>query len=225
MYSLSVKDTNNIPTKIYRKSNYDSFMNASNQRLLTKKIYILHRQNNGVLGYLHFKSIVPTRMKNWILNKSISNSSNNVDMIVYLNKLFIGDSFDLYEFNTLGDQPDINVYRGVATIGHFIDDDKNLVITQKDYKNLTADDIRNMDVWDVTTTEVNNNAFRYNNAIPVWQRSMNTRHHDRSDQGYRTSAERASLDNSVYGYGDDMKLIQILSELKLQKNSIVNSYK
>ncbi len=221
MYGVSKKEIMNKPTILYRKDNSVSFMNLSNQRLLTKKIYIMHKNNNGLLQYLYFKEIVPVRMQEWINKKNINSlktlRSGSLDMIDYLNKLFINDNNDLYALTGYEYQHmDSNVYRTKLSIQH----EHDAPVVQKCPKEMLLDDIRNMDVWAKQTIEVSNKNKRYNNAIVPWQASMHKRNYDLSNQGYKhADPNRASLENSIYGYGDDIKRLykKIDAQLKNSK--------
>ena len=95
-----------------------------------------------------------------------------------------------------------NVYNTSVTIGHYLDDDTNKILTtRKQYKDLTAEDIKNVDVWAPVTVEANYSQYRYQNQIPIWQRSMNIRHNDRDNEGFRhKDSDRASLNNQIHGY-------------------------
>lgn len=67
-------------------------------------------------------------------------------------------------------------------------------------KDLMPEDIKRLDVWQETETNLNSNIYRYGNKIPIWQTSMNTRHYDVSNEGFRSSKNRSSLNNLVMGY-------------------------
>lgn len=221
IYSLSVKEINNRPTQICRKDELSMFMSKTNQINVTKQIYLLHKSNHGVLGYLHFKMNVPNRMYFWISNKNLNNDPNVdkfIDIVAFLNKMFIKDNSDLYEFKSAenDDLLDKNVYKSQAMFGLHLDDG-SIISYSKDYQNLTAEDIRNLDVWTPQTVEVSNINKRYKNEVPVWQKSMNTRNYSRDNEGLRTTSNRASLNTIISGYGDDMKLIRKLKEAQSKK--------
>lgn len=219
MFSLSKKEIINEPTTIYRKENTASFMSLSNQRFLTKKIYLLHRSNNGILGYLHFKESVPLRMRNWVQKqdanqyKQVINGS--IDILTYLNKIFVHDNYDLYSIK----------YSNTVDVSYSIGDNaQDIVILKKKPEEIMACDYANMDVWTEQTTEATNNV-RYNNKIPHWQRTMNIRHYDRNNQGFQhADSNRASLDTPVHGYGDEMKKLCKLSDSRLKAHQTANKY-
>ena len=201
---LSTKEKLNKPTVIYDKSTEDIFISEENIRKISKEVFLLHQYNGGKLHYLYFRRILPNIMFQWINNRR-NPISNNMDIITYLNKLFIIKHDNLYVYKTnslINDQPliDSNVYRVNTTLGMTIDD--NIVPIRKKGKELLASDYQLIDVWKEQTTEVSSASSRNGNKIPVWQRSMNIRNYDRSGEGYAAiDSNEASLDNISRGYG------------------------
>lgn len=205
MEFLSSKTQRNRPTDIYDRSPLHSFMTVSNQMYITKQIYQLHRSNSGFLNYLHFKTILPEKMWKWITKFNIPRTSYNMDTLVYLNKTFIKQHSDLYEFKARDEIEvlvDTNVYKNETTIG-YCDDDYDIHTTKKKYSDLMAADYGSIDVWKPISTEVTNADLRMRNQVPIWQKSMNKRHYDSANQGYHSTSERASLNTPVSGYGND----------------------
>jgi hypothetical protein len=200
------------------------FMSKSNQIHVTKQIYLAHKNNHGVLGYLHFKTIVPNRMYFWISNKNLNNDPNIdkfIDIISFLNKLFIRDNSDLYEFKPPGQEivPEKNVYRSQATFAFHLDNGDTQTFSKK-YQDLTAEDIRNIDVWAPVNTDISNMNKRYKNEIPSWQKSMNVRNYSRDNDGLRSNCDRSSLNNMISGYGSDMKMLHNLKDQQLKKYKV-----
>ncbi len=226
---LSIKEANNQPTIIYRKSNLFSFMNLANQRLLTKKVYFLHKSNNGKNTYLYFKSIVPRRMKEWANEKNINTYSEIVlgesDVLDYLNKKFISDNHNLYSCFDQNYRPlESNSYKSKVTLTFSsLDGDQHAAI-EKDPRELLAHDYGNLDVWAKQTTEITASQQRQWNKIPFWQRTMNNRHYDRSNQGFHhADPARASLNASQYGYGDEISKLAIAKDKKNKRNGVFSS--
>lgn len=221
---LSKKEINNAATNIFGKPFKIVFMSINNQIYVTKNIYLLHKNNSGTLDYLYFRSIVPHRMSNWIENYSGPTESNE-NIVDFLNKIFIRKCSDLFEYQTTQNIDvsalDSNVYRAELTLGT-CDGDDNIVTTTKKYNNLMAADYQNIDVWAEQTTEVSFDRNKYRNQVPVWQKSMNKRFYDKSNQGYHNTANGASLDTPVNGYGNAMDaLIQKKEELLKKNNTIL----
>lgn len=231
MYSVSRKEINNIPTGLILKDNKTIFMSRENQIFLTKKMYRMHKNNHGLSTYLHFKDLIPNRMRQWISNKKINQSRDavlyGIDMLNYLNDMFIRDNADVYTFKPnehLENVPDKNVYKGSYTIAHYADNDGDIYFTQKKPTELLADDIRNLDVWGEQTTYVSNENMRYNNQIPYWQKNMNIRHYDRGNEGYRASVKNSSLEGKLNGYKYAMDELVKLSQNKLKKENNIDRY-
>ncbi len=209
-------------------------MNVANQRYLTKKIYLLHRSNNGLLKYLDFKNLVPSRMSTWIQSSKLRDKNINnyraaaidgLDMLAYLNERFIKNNYDLYSIHGYEPpQTDSNVYRNKLLVTYMTDGGKTLIV-EKNPNELLAGDMGNIDVWAKQTVEVSNANKRYNNAIVPWQASMHTRNYDRGNQGYaHADFGRASLDTPIYGYGPDIKKLHSLVDQQLNRNQTVDRY-
>jgi hypothetical protein len=77
---------------------------------------------------------------------------------------------------------------------------------RKKFSELLAHDIPTIDVWAVQEVQQYNQHFRYNNTIPVWQRSMAKRHYDRSNEGLAETEESSSRETIQRGF--DMSEIQ-----------------
>lgn len=225
MEFLSRKDMINVPIAIYQKNIKDTFIAQDNQVNVSKRIYQLHKSNGGILNYIYFRSILQARMREWISGFSFENISQvhdiySVDHIYYLNKIFIKKCYDLYTFKAkdkLDIVPDSNVYRLSAAIG-VTDDNDNIAIKNIKYNEMLASDYNQVDVWREQTTEISDGFSRYNNSIPVWQRSMNIRKYDTDNEGYAAS-ERSSLGNVLSGYGSAFKDLQNAKEALYQKNN------
>jgi len=226
---LSKKELMNKATIIYEKNIYDQFLTNNNLTVLAKSIYLLHKSNHGLLGYLYFKTVLPNKMYNWIYSVKIPMQSNTMDMITYLNKLFIKHSNELYDYKSNENVDllvDTNVYRSEVTLGiGSLEDDSNIQITSKKYKDLLASDYGQIDVWAEQSVEVTPTNNRRDNRIPVWQRSMQKRHYDRSNEGYHEiDPMRSSLNVNTSGYGSEFqKIINAKDALYAKNNSISNN--
>lgn len=185
-----------------------SFMSLENQIFLTKKIYSLHKEfalsNLSILKktYLYFRAVVPDTMKEWVSGQNtgaLVSGVNAVDKIHYLNTLFVKENEALYRplSPNQNNMPvvDNNVYKQCATIR------TREGLKTVPYEYMGVEDMKNLDVWSKTTVDTNSSKYRYNNTIPIWQKSMNTRHYDRSNEGFHHSnSTRASLGAPIYGY-------------------------
>ena len=216
---LSKKERTNNPTKIYEKSVYNTFMHTTNQVYLTKAIYQLHKKNGGVLNYIYFRSILPIKMFEW-LSKFYTDGSqfhDGLSILDYLNKVFIKESTALYEYKPKDVLAVTSPSRIDVNISEY--NDNHIITKTKKYGEMLAHDYGSIDVWTETSTEVTNLASRYNNKVPVWQRSMNTRHYSRDNEGYSDKPERSSLGNIIGGYGSDFSNLQDMKEKLYQKNN------
>jgi len=194
-------------------------MSIANQICVTKQIYQLHKNNTGTLDYLYFKSVVPTRMSEWLLNYNGPLESNE-SIVFYLNKLFIKSCFELYTYKTdtnIAAALDTNVYRSEMTMGT-CDDNDNIITVTKKYNDLLASDYGSIDVWALQTTEVSTANARNKNMVPIYQKSMNVRKYDKDNQGYRSTLEHASLNTNLNGYGTDMASLIAKKLAQTQKN-------
>ena len=215
-FYLSNKNFINQPTELLKRSNYDIFMSNENIINISKQIYILHKNNRGLNGYLYFKDIIPKRMYKWAIHNNINKYSDvsSLNSIVdVINKKFIHDNYDLYDPKTNDSVaiPDSNVFKSSATLSSV--DDNKVLTEEKKYSEFMADDYGKLDVWQETAININNeDIFRYKNKIPLWQSSMSTRHYDRSNEGLRTSSDRSSLGNLVRGNKYDMESLAKLSD-------------
>lgn len=209
---LSKKELNNAPTTVYEKRDVVVFLSINNQIVVTRQIHLMHKANHGMLDYLYFKSIIPKYMEKWISKHSMPANLYSIDIITYFNKKFIKDAFELYTFKSndkIENLVDTNVYKVENTFGHCMGESDDQVILQtKKYGELLASDYGSIDVWHNQTTEVTNAQRRNKNMMPIWQKSMNTRHYDRNNEGYASGIEHSSVNTFVSGYGDDMEMLQ-----------------
>jgi len=222
---LSTKEKINKPTVIYDKLPIDIFMSEENIRKVVKEVFLLHQSNGGKLHYLYFRRILPKIMYKWINDRKIP-TSNNMDIIIYLNKLFVKTHDNLYVFKTNNcidnEQPliDTNVYRVDTTLS--ITTDNELSSIRKKGKDLLASDYQLIDVWKNQTTEISSASSRTGNKIPVWQLSMNTRNYDRSGEGYAAiDSDNASWDNHSRGYGSAFSDLVKKNQELYQKNNML----
>lgn len=225
MERISKKYKDNIPTNIKKRDFKYVFMTTANQLLLTKEVYQRHKYNGGVLGYLYFKENVPGHMYRWILNTTPPLDYYTMDVVEYLNKQFLKAHYFLYELKTRDNTNptiDANIYRNSTNIA-FVDECDGGPVTHtisKNYNNLMASDYGLIDVWAPKSTEFTNANMRYGNKIPIWQKSMNTRHYDRSNEGFQTTQCRASLYTPLSGYGSDFKnLVEAKNKLYIEQST------
>jgi len=71
---------------------------------------------------------------------------------------------------------------------------------------LTAEEIKNVDVWEPIENYTDNSKFRRNNKFRVWQTSVHNRHYDRSNEGLQHRNSNVSS-RTVPQRGYDMTTI------------------
>jgi hypothetical protein len=197
-YPYSNKNILNLPLKIVDEpSNTKLFLSKKNIYYITS--HIIGLDLNGTHADLNTR--VPKLMIDWASRKKLNDFeyvyNDKTEILNAINYEFLQDpSIKLLYKDRL------NVYRS-SVLTH-----ENI---KKPYDKMTAEDYKNIDVWSETETLVKNKDSRYANRIPIWQKSMNTRHYDRDNDGlHHASYERSSLD--VFQRGYDMSNIYKGSE-------------
>jgi hypothetical protein len=184
-----------------------NFLCSANQRVVVKQAYNMSQKMNMDLGYLYFKEAIPKAMERWQYRDE---ETQTMEALEFLNKKFLRDNKDLFMIPNC----DTNVYKSSEVLTHItVEEDGKIVKNQqvKKPKDIYALDMHLLDVWSQQTTDIVNAYNRYGNQIPVWQRSMNTRHYDRSNQGFHDADPyHASLDNQIHGYSEMQNLQKLI---------------
>lgn len=210
---ISVKEEKNMPhpsnfptdnisiflskKNIYNMVYYVVALNTSNKTdLVRTQSGDLERQREEKLKIMQDQ--IPIKMYEWAKTNSINDYEDLYDNIFmrlnYLNKQFLLDNGDL--FDLIGKES-INVFQ----IKNDKVTDRCGNISEKKYDEMLASDYHTLDLHKPLDIFRTNGNFRYANNIPIWQKSMNTRHYDRCNDGLHTAfAERASLNNQIHGY-------------------------
>jgi hypothetical protein len=198
---ISNKEKMNPPATNYldNLSNIDIFLSKKNIHYMTYYLVSMNKANMTGVNPSDLAPLVPNMMIEWAKKNNIGDSEYIYDNILltleFLNKKFIINH--AYDKN---DKSNINVFRGsgVVTIDSCGNEET------KKYSEMTADNYKNIDVWQDRQEYTYDKRNRYGNSIPIWQRSMNIRHYDHESDGLHTSnPDRASLDNQVRGYNMD----------------------
>lgn len=212
----SHKSIRNLPAaEQFDKVNlYDAFHSKYNKDILAKSLYETGCNNGYSAPFQKFQALVPRAMHEFCLRTDISEyrvaengatgQSNWLEELDAINNDFLKYCYNLFKWNKF------NPYRAYATVG----DSEHR--HQKKYSELLAHDIPTIDVWAVQEVQVKNNNFRYNNQIPIWQKSMNTRHFDRTSEASglaQRDPNRASLETPVRGY-DMSSIYKLLDQWK-----------
>jgi hypothetical protein len=208
---ISVKEEQNKPQE-------NTFPHTNSQIFLSKKnvfgmVYYMtsltlkNRTNPLVPANKHLNTFltklqkkIPDMMITWSKEQNINEFKYSADdfmtTLKFLNKKFIRDHSHLYD---RANRSDSNVFH---TTGRITDECNNQFMKQ--YDTMLADDYHTVDTWQPLNIFTDNKQNRYCNKIPIWQRSMNTRQLDKSNDGLHSSySDRASLDNQNRGYNMD----------------------
>ena len=177
---MSVKAEKNvtIPNNFDSMTNKQLFMSPYNIKYITD----FTAKNN-------FKPLIPIQkiMDKWADDNNINDYEYVTDVLQtlgFINKSFVSAFIPEDTFKT----------EAVVT-----DEFGNNVI--KKYKDMMAADFHTLNLWEKNEIYRHNGNFRNNNKIPIWQKSMQTRHYDRDNGGLACAdPDRASLDNQIHGY-------------------------
>lgn len=194
---ISVKAEKNRPIyNNYPVTNEQMFLSSRNVYLLVHHIISLNVKNNTKTTSVVLKKKVPMYMAQWADKQKI-NDYEGIDSIlvtmIFLNKSFLKDHPELYN---RADCSGVNVFRTTSRVTDRCNRQSN-----KTSDDIMAHEYHTLDLSAPRETFVTNKNSRYCNAVPIWQKSMNTRHLDRSNDGlHDAESERASLSNQLHGY-------------------------
>jgi len=195
---LSVKQEKNKPVPSnYPATNKQMFLSDRNVYILAKFIIAMNIKNNTKTPQKILERKIPAIMTKWATETHINDyedlTDNILETLSFLNQSFLKDHPELYN---RADCSGINVFRITGRTTDRCNNQAN-----KKFDNMFAHDYHTVDWWHSQKTFTNDKQKRYNNAIPIWQKSMNTRHYDLSNDGLHDAVpERASLNNQIHGY-------------------------
>jgi hypothetical protein len=198
---ISHKDEMNKPAynRLDDMTNTEIFLSDKNMNYISYAMISLNNVNNTNIDTNILQSKIPNLMKVWAvknaINSSTSATGNIIHTLEFLNKKFLTNHGSMYG---LGGHDSLNVFRTKTSVS-----DRCGRTDKKKHNELLASDYHTLDLWNDTSNEVfaYNRAYRYCNKIPMWQRSMNRRHYDVSNDGLRAAtSDRASLENQTHGY-------------------------
>jgi hypothetical protein len=175
------------------------FLAKNNTVFLARDLYQISQQNGGRAKFDKFMALVPRLQKEYCRYTNLSQhamaeneATGQADWELTLqaiNNEFLQRCYTMLKYNAY-----VPTREKIMT-GPY----DNRV--KKKLSELTAQDMPTLDVWRLQDINRSNKNFRYNNTIPIWQRSMNVRHYDRANEGlHAKNADRASLNTPVYGY-------------------------
>jgi predicted unusual protein kinase regulating ubiquinone biosynthesis (AarF/ABC1/UbiB family) len=195
---MSVKDEKNQTRKDYfsQMTKSELFLQPDNIANMIKYIIALNAQYKTDNPACNIIQDIPIYMKRWVSSQNLDEYESMLDnwltTLDFINTRFVKD----HEFMYSGNSNALNVYRVKDRVS-----DPCGITTLKRYDEMTATDYQTIDVWKHQETVVSNALFRYGNRIPQWQKSMQKRPYDRSNDGYhQANSDRASLENQIHGY-------------------------
>lgn len=196
-HPISIKDIANKPmlNPLDCKSNAGIFLSDKNIHDMVQ--FITSLNDKKVQTHIReLRKLIPVRMVDWVRKNNINDYEGLYDdpliMLRYLNEKFIKDNNDFYT----AQHNSVNVLKTSSNVT-----DRCGNVVNKKYNEMLASDYHTIDIQQRQDTYTDNNQFRNNNQIPMWQKSMNVRHYDRSNDGLQSAEmERASLDNQIHGY-------------------------
>lgn len=208
---ISVKEEQNQPQRnTFPRTNSQIFLSKKNvfgmvyymtSLNLKNRTNPLVPANKYLYKYLsELQKKIPTMMIKWAdeqyINKFEYAADDFIMTLKFLNKKFIINHSHLYDREN---RSDLNVFH---TTGRVTDECNNEFM--KKYDTMLAADHHTVDTWQPLNIFTSDDKNRYGNKIPVWQRSMNTRQLDRSNDGLHSAySDRASLNNQTRGYNMD----------------------
>lgn len=212
------------------------FMCEKNREYLINQVFLLNKQNGAYGTYQQFAKLVPRLMEKFNLENRLGETFSSYycdDQLSTVDQLGLDTYRAATGYNAISTRQNWlesfrainmkfleytgkflkwNVYvpfRAYSTTGSINEFENNV----RDVKNsnLLADDIKSVNVWRRYDINTDRSKYRYQNTIPFWQYTMNTRHLDRSNQGLREGNDsyRSSLDNPIYAY--DMRNVKELT--------------
>ena len=196
---VSVRAENN--DGVYNKYDFSNhqklFLNKHNIKNMTYLILSLSHRNNSTIPKDIVRENIPIVMKEWSKKLPVNNfnsaSGNRILTLEYINKQFLSDNCNLYNKNAIRA---LNIFK----MSDIVTDKYNNAQVKK-YDEMTASDYHTLNVWRPQRTYAADSQSRYCNKTPIWQKSMNIRQYDKTNDGLQTAIpERASLNSQVHGY-------------------------
>ena len=218
----SVKDFKNAPIQdeFYGMTNKQMFLSSKNIYYIINMVVSLNKRRKTDYDLNTIIPSIPGLMSKWATDNSIDDYEYLTDdisqTIFFINKQFLINNSVLYK---IPNDESINVFRTKDVVT-----DRCGRPSIKKYDEMLAEDYHTLDLWQTPTREIfrYNENFRYNNEIPTWQKSMQTRHYDTDNDGLSSSKySRASIEQSPRGY--NMENI-IKGGIASEKNNIAEYY-
>lgn len=198
---ISVKSEMNPPSynNFDDMTNTQIFLSNKNIYYMLYAVVSLNRTNKTKIDTDKVQTEIPKLMAEWSIKNKIDKASYVTDDIIqnlgFINKKFLMNHGHLYGRSGCDS---LNVFQLKDRVT-----DRCGRGSIKKYDEMLASDYHTLDLWNDNSKDVYiyNGVSRDCNKIPVWQKSMNTRHYDMSNDGLRMATpDRASLDTQSRGY-------------------------
>lgn len=198
----SVKDEKNrtIGKDYSAIGNMRMFMMRENVDYITKHVYLLHRHNGGGMPEGLYVRAIPELMRMWAIKENLDMFEGGFNWALtldYINTKFVRDHAGYYT----SEGSDTNVFRAVVPVGTMNEHENTY--ESKSYKEMTAADYQNLDVYGPVQSFVSSDSgpYRNRNRIPINQISVSKRHLSRANEGLSSEHwARASLETPIRGY-------------------------
>lgn len=197
---ISVKEKKNMPMySAFPLTNSDIFLSKKNILDIIYYIASLNvKTHTKDVDISKLKVQIPKLMNQWTIDNNIndyesSGDNNIVTNLEFINKKFLLNNSILYDRCGIGE---VNVFTSLGRVTDECGRQSN-----KKYDEMSANDYHTLDVSQPYEAFTYDKRNRYSNKIPVWQKSMQMRNYDRSNDGlHDANPDRSSLDNQIHGY-------------------------
>jgi hypothetical protein len=198
---ISVKEKMNPPADNYfdTMTNTQIFLSNKNIYYILYVMVSLNKSNKTSIDTNKLQEKIPKLMAEWAIKNKIDRSTyvtgDIIQNLEFLNNKFLNSHKNLYSNHC---QDTLNVLQ----LKHRVTDRCGRESSKK-YNEMLASDYHTLNLWN----DKSNDIYTYNavsrdcNKIPLIQKSMNTRHYDRSNDGLRVNVpDQSSLNNQNRGY-------------------------
>lgn len=209
---LSVKDNKNKPSNVetIRMDNHWLFLSKDNKEYLIENLYKLHKKFGGGTEKKVFERKVPKMMQKYAdINRlddiDSLNDINWLEILHFTNDQFIKLHYlkfkknapHSFKYTNSINQTEINLFKQKVESG------ENIRTKKMPYE-ITAEDIKSIDVWEPIDNYRSNDNFREKNKVEVWQTAPHKRNYDRGNDGLaHDSYEVASREVPQRGFNMD----------------------
>jgi len=198
----SVKEEINPPVhNIFEDlTNTGLFLSTKNVYHLIDYIISLNIKQQTNHNLVQLREQIPRAMKSWAGGNNLNDFeylySNPIQTLAFLNQTFLENNGYLFQDKKINNMFRVNGATSVASKAS----KSGSEMLNKCYAKMTAEEYKNINVWDNQQIFVDNDVKRYKNTITPWEIGLYKRHYDRGNDGLHAPTERASLNNQVHGY-------------------------